>query len=312
MVSRRTLVTVAMLGLVVLAGCSGAGGGDGGGDVGLSSGGDGAATAAPEATGAAGGSGDGGREADAEATPAAQSAEFETGTVQSRRSLIRTGHVRLEVSEYDATQSELASMARGHGGFVAASSETQHRRGNRTWTTGRLVIRVPSESFQPAFESVKSSGTVLNAESQTTDVSDQLVDLEARLRNLRAQRDRLRTLYEQANDTDATLRVGDRLAEVQEQIERLEAQKQSLEDRVAYSTITIELREPEPEPETPTPTPEPPAYHETPLYQAFTASIGGVVVAFRTATVTLAYALPYLFAIGLPLGVAGAIAYRRR
>ncbi|WP_255195914.1 DUF4349 domain-containing protein [Halorarius litoreus] len=314
MVSRRAVVTIAMLSLVVLAGCSGAGGG-GGDSVGLSSDGADAGAPATASGGSDGGGASGGDAGSAESgggTPAAQSAEFASETVQSRRALIRTAQVTLEVSDHDGTQSKLATMARSHGGFVAESSETQHRRDNRTWTTGRLVIRVPSDAFGPAFESVKASGTVLHAESQTTDVSDQLVDLEARLRNLRAQRDRLRTLYEQANETDDVLQVGDRLAEVQERIERLEAQRQSLEDRVAYSTITIEIREPEPERETPTPTPEPPKYHETPLYQAFTASIGGVFVALKTAAVTLAYALPYLVVIGLPLGVAGAIAYRRR
>lgn len=312
MVSRRAVVTVAVLCLVVLAGCSGAGGGgDGGGDsVGLSS--DGADSGAPATASGGGNGGDAGSAEAEEGTPAAQSAEFESRTVQSRRALIRTGQVTLEVSDHDQTQAKLATMARSHGGFVAESSETQHRQDNQTWTTGRLVIRVPNDAFGTAFDSVKAGGTVLHAESQTTDVSDQLVDLEARLRNLRAQRDRLRTLYEQANETEDILQVGDRLAEVQERIERLDAQKQSLEDRVAYSTITIEIREPEPERETPTPTPEPPKYHETPLYQAFTASIGGLIVALQTAAVTLAYALPYLLVIGLPLGVAGAVAYRRR
>lgn len=316
MVTRRTLVAVAVVALVVLAGCSGAGGGgSGGGDTGFDEQerADGAATAA-------GGGGDGGNADDSgsageEATPAAQSAESRTGTVQAGRALIRTGSVRLEVDDYETTRASLASMARNHGGFVAESSETQHRRGNDTWTTGRLVIRVPSESFGPAFDTVKASGEVQAAESQTTDVTDQLVDLNARLSNLRVQRERLRTLYDEANDTEDVLRVGERLSEVQERIERLEAQKQSLQDRVAYSTITIEIREPTPPRDTPTPTPTPtpkPQYHETSLYQAFSASIGGVVVATKTAAVTLAYALPYLVVFGVPLGLGGAVLYGRR
>lgn len=313
--SRRSLIPLLVVLLVALAGCSAGGlggdpaaGGDAGGDGGAGGGGDGgdaslgggapATQAAPEAAPA----GDGG-DAGSGGSAAAQARS---------RALIRTGEVRLRVDDFDRARDRLTSVAASRGGFVADSTETTHREGNRTWTEGRLVLRVPSESFTPAFREVKAVGTVQHADSSTEDVTDRLVDLEARLNNLKAQRDRLRTLYDRANDTEAVLEVGRELSEVQGEIERLEAQRRALEDRVAMATITVRFSEPEPEP-TPTPTPTPePAYHETPLGSAFLSSVNGVIVTVRALAVTVAYLAPYLLVFGVPLGLVGAGLYRLR
>lgn len=295
MVSQRRVAAVALVVLVLLAGCGG-----GGDSVGLS--GD------PAENHAAGGNtGDGGGSADGGDDGAARS-DDRTSSVAAQRVLIMTGNVTLVVDDFDAAWADLASLARDEGGFVAGSTQRQHGEENRTWTSGRVVLRVPSESFQATFEATKERGEVATSGSSTRDVTDRLVDLEARLSNLRSQRDRLRSLYEEAEDTDAVLKVGKRLSNVQGRIERLEAEKRALEDRVAYSTITVRLRERPPD--TPTPTTEP-AYHETSLYRAFAASVGGVEVALRTSAVTVAYLLPYLLAFGLPVGVVAGVAYRR-
>jgi hypothetical protein len=312
--SRRSLALLLVV-LVALAGCSAGGlggagepaGGDGGdagdGGGGGSGGGDaGAASGAPQAT----------RAPAAEATPAADGSGGSAAAQARARALIRTGEVRLRVDDFDRARDRLVSIAESRGGFVADSAETTHREDNRTWTEGRLVLRVPSESFTPAFREVKAAGTVERADSSTADVTDRLVDLEARLKNLEARRDRLRTLYDEANGTEDVLRVGRELSEVQGQIERLEAKRRALEDRVALATITVRFSEPRPEP-TPTPTPTPePAYHETGLGAAFLASVNGAVVAVRTIAVTIAYAAPYLLVFGLPVGLVGVGLYRVR
>jgi len=304
MSSRNAVFLVALAVLVVLAGCSGAGGG-----------GDAGEPLSADATGAGGGdaagAGDGGGEGGSDGDRGGDGADsVESQAFQAReRAVIHTGTVEMEVEDFDSAREEMVRMTRQRGGWVATSGETNHRRDNRTWTSGRLVLRVPSEEFSATVEDVKALGTVENAETDSQDVTDRLVDLEARLENLRAQRDRLRTLFEQANETEDVLRVEERLSDVQGEIERLEAKKQSLEGRVAYSTITVEYHEPRPEP--PTPTPEP-AYHEVGLVAAFLSSVDGVVVTLQTLAVTVAYVLPYVAVIGLPLLAGVAYATRRR
>lgn len=312
------MAVVAVLALVVLAGCGGLGGTNNADERRPEAGGGAGASGDAEPDGGGDGSGggsDGDRANDAPSDGQAdQESQIDGGTVRASRALVRTGEVELLVDDFDSTRDHLATVARGQGGFVAESTESQHSRDNRTWTTGTLVVRVPNGAFGQTYEAAKGSGEVVSSNSRTEDVSDQLVDLEARISNLESQRERLRTLYDEANDTRAVLRVGERLSDVQGKIERLEAKKRSLEDRVAYSTITVTIREPTPDPRTPTPTPTPtpaPSYHETPLFQAFAASVDGVVVAARTAAVTVAYLLPYLVAFGIPIGLGAAVVLGR-
>ena len=303
MARRRTLAVVGLALLLALAGCSGFGGtqsgapdtntGNGDGDVERDAGGNG--------NGAAGGNANAAEEGGAVLeSNAAQPAIRE-------RQRIRTGEIRLRVNDTEGTAEAVRSLASEPGGFVSASNVEVHERHNETWRTARIVIRVPSEDFVATVAEIETLGEVRNAQTNTEDVTDQLVDVEARLENLRAERDRLRALYEQANETEDVLAVQRELADVQEEIERLEAQKQSLERDVAYSTITVHLEErppdaPEPEPEA--------AWYETGLLAAFLESVSGAATAVRALAVGAAYVAPYAVVFGTPL-VGAAVAWRR-
>jgi hypothetical protein len=301
----RTLATIGLALLLVLAGCSGGapgdGGGGGGGDAARNAEG-GAATEADLAD--SGDGGDGAGEA-----PSQGDQEAGSQTLQADRAVIRTGEVTLRVESFDAARNRLASAARARGGFVSDSTQRLNRRNNRSWTTGTVTFRVPADSFREFLREVKASGVVLESGTSSRDVSDQLVDIEARLENLEARRDRLRALYEEADTTEDVLAVGDRLSAVQEEIERLEARKAALEQRVALSTVTITLREPEPGSD---PGPEPEAaWYDTGVVAAFLDSVNGVVTVLRAVVVALAYAAPYLLAVGLPVAGAALLVRRR-
>jgi hypothetical protein len=296
----RRLAVAATVVLVLLAGCSGAGLSDNSGDGGDTS------------LSRDGGDGGGAPEAEPEATAAAaSSADDATGTsgqVRADRAIIRTATVSAEVDSFENASDSLRELVESRGGFVATSNREVERRGNETWTRGRLVLRVPSENFSDVYAGARGVGTVESATSDRQDVTDQLVDLNARIENLEAQRDRLRALYENASDTEEVLAVEERLSEVQGEVERLEAKREALRNRVALSTVTVTLHEPRPEY-----TPEPkPGFHETGLVSAFVSSVNGVVVAFQSIAVALAYALPYVLAFGLPIAGLAAVVYRFR
>ncbi|MFB9824930.1 DUF4349 domain-containing protein [Halobaculum roseum] len=293
---RGSLATVCCVLLVVLAGCSGAGGGaDAGGDGATGAEMQADATAAPQATpgpegdDAAGGDGAGAN----------------VNAQVSERQLIYEATVQLRVDDYDAARADLTAMARERGGYVGSSRTQVRGEGNETWTTGQLVLRVPSDNYSAAMEAINGTGEVRSVEQSTRDVTEQIVDLEARLESLRAERDRLRELYDRANDTEDVLAVQRELSDVQTEIERTQARLQSLERRVAYSTITVELHEPRPDYEPPERT----AWHETPLTEAFLESVNGVIVLARGGVVLAAYALPYLLVLAVPV-VGVALGYR--
>ena len=300
--ARRRWTTALLVMCIVLAGCSGGGVGAGGdaaeSEASLSND-DAASTARAESTASRDGGGDAG----------SSGGSAQSAGARSDRAIIKTGRIALTVNSFASKREQVGTLARGTGGYVATSSREVRGEGNRTWTVGVVRIRVPSEEFTATHDEITTYGEVRDASQETNDVTDQLVDIEARLRTLRAERDRLRQLYDEANDTEAVLRVSEQLSEVQTEIERLEARKKSLQDRVAYSTITVELREEPPERETPTPEP---GYTDTSLGTAFLASVNGVVTAVEAVAVTIAYALPYLLVFGVPLGGLGVVVVRRR
>jgi len=294
----RLLLAFALALVVVTAGCSGAGGlgGSGGGgdaveDASLD-GGDGAATAA-----------------DGAAAPEEATTPVEGDTAQVReRAIIRTGRVNLRVADFDAATRNLTRTVRRHGGFVSDSRVEVNRVGNATYETGAVVLRVPRENFSAVLARVKAVGHVEASSTTSKDVTDRLVDINARLKNLRAERDRLRALYRNASDTEEVLAVEERLSEVQGEIERLEAKRKALRRQVALSTIRVELREPRPERSVP----DERQWYETSVVDAFAASLGGVGTTLRALVVAGAYALPYLLAFGLPVAGVGYVARRRR
>ena len=310
MVSKRTLSVVALAALVVFAGCGGAGSANGGGgdsgaggageyEQATGGGGDrpeatGAPTQEPDLVGDTGGSG--GDAADGDGGSAAT----------DDRAIIRTGTVVVEVEDFQSARSNLTTTVRGYGGYVSDSRENRREIDNETWTRGEVILRVPSEDFDALVDDARALGEVTSVETNSRDVTDQLVDIEARLENLRAERDRLRTLYDRANTTEDVLAVQRELSDVQREIERLEARQQSVEDRVAFSTLTVRLEEPRPTPGRVAPD----RWYDTPVVSAFLQSIDGVVVVARALVVGFAYALPYLVAFGLPIALVGGVVLR--
>lgn len=292
---RQWLVPVALALLLVLAGCSGGGGSD-----------------AMDATAGGEPAGQDVEKQSASGSPNAdeKSADGSADFQASQRALIRTGTVEVEVDDYDAARTNLSQETRRLGGFVSDSSEQVHTRGNQTWTTGKIVLRVPKDNFSALVSQAKRTGEVQSASTSTKDVTKQLVDIEARLKNLKAQREKLRSLYEDANDTENVLEIQERLSEVQSEIERLEAERKSLKRQVAYSTLTVQLNERPPERKSPAD--EGNNWYETGLLSAFGSSAHGVVVVVRGLSVGLAYALPYLLAFGLPIGGVYVLWRRRR
>ena len=287
-----TLALVALAALVVLAGCTGAGGG------GAQVSGDAvSASVAPES-----GGGDAGYEADTESSD-------QSGDVLDveNRQVIRTGTVALTVENFSETRRELTGVVESRDGYVSDSTQERRGVGDDTYIVGTVTYRVPAERFEGTIERIEAAGTVERSSTQSRDVTDQLVDIEARLGNLRAERERLRTLYEQANDTEDVLAVQRELSQTQERIERLEARQQSLQRQVAYSTITVEIRE-----ERPAPGPVE-QWYDVPLVQAFLESVSGVGTTLRAIAVVAAYAAPYAIAFAGPpvLLVGGYLAYRR-
>lgn len=112
---------------------------------------------------------------------------------------------------------------------------------------GEAAFRVPARSFEQAMDSFASLGVVVDRAVSGSDVTDEYRDLELRLKNALALREKFAELLKKAEDVETALKVEKELARLTEEIERLEGRLRALADRVAYSTVTLKLVKSRPE-----------------------------------------------------------------
>ena len=149
--------------------------------------------------------------------------------------IVRTGTLILEVGDVGAALDAARSAIADLGGYVAGS-ETRNE-GDRT--TATIVYRVPVARWDDAVAGLRGlAGRVIEERTESAEVTDQVVDLDARLANLRSSETALQGIMDRAATIDDVLLVQTRLTEVRGEIERLAAQKLALEHQAALSTLT--------------------------------------------------------------------------
>jgi hypothetical protein len=107
---------------------------------------------------------------------------------------------------------------------------------------GTVVFRVPKARLDDALGGVERLGDVLGRQVRAEDVSDRYRDLEIRLRNARAVRDRLEVLLGRSASIQDSLKIEAELSRVTEEIERLSGQLAQLTHQVAFSKVTVHLQ----------------------------------------------------------------------
>ena len=155
-------------------------------------------------------------------------------------SVIKTARLSIEVGEqgFTAAADRATAIAGAQGGFVESSSSQ-----GSDLRSGRLTLRVPVDRFELALSEISKLGEVRLRSVSGKDVTSRFVDLEARIRNARAQEEVLLGILQQAGTVSATLQVQRTLSDVQLQIEELVGQERSLRNRAAFGTITVDLFE---------------------------------------------------------------------
>jgi hypothetical protein len=156
--------------------------------------------------------------------------------------IIKTGQLDLQVSAPAAAEAQATGFVTAAGGYVAGSS----RSGDADTLVLSDTYRIPVAHWDAtlaALHGASGGGTIkiLDEQIQTQDVTAQAVDLDARLANLRATESALLGIMARATTITDTLAVEDQLSTVQGQIEELTAQRNTLGDQAAYSTLTVQF-----------------------------------------------------------------------
>ena len=170
--------------------------------------------------------------------PAAEPGSTQLPSSQPRL-IIRTADMSIIVTDTDEAMDRLAKMATDNGGWVVNSSVYQY---SDTAKTGNITLRVPAEGFDSALEAISTmSVEVTNLSTSGQDVTEEFVDLSARLENLEATAVRVRSFLEDADTVEEALAVNQELSRLEGEIESFKGRIQYLSQSAAFSTISINI-----------------------------------------------------------------------
>jgi hypothetical protein len=177
------------------------------------------------------------------APPAAGGGPSVVASAVTSRRIIRTAELSVETDAPEVAASKLAVLADAKGGFVVSSEtgRTIEADGAETVST-TIVFRVPIGSFDEALTSVRALGTRVSNEKVTgQDVTEEYVDLEARVRAQRAVEQQYLSVLREAKTIPDILAVQQKLGEARTEIERAEGRRRFLENQTSLSTITVHV-----------------------------------------------------------------------
>ncbi|MCB9430466.1 MAG: DUF4349 domain-containing protein [Ardenticatenaceae bacterium] len=170
--------------------------------------------------------------------PAAEPGSTQLPSSQPRL-IIRTADMSIIVTDTDEAMDRLAKMATDNGGWVVNSSVYQY---SDTAKTGNITLRVPAEGFDSAIDAISAmSIEVTNLSTSGQDVTEEFVDLSARLENLEATAVRVRSFLEDADTVEEALAVNQELSRLEGEIESFKGRIQYLSQSAAFSTISINI-----------------------------------------------------------------------
>jgi Domain of unknown function (DUF4349) len=177
------------------------------------------------------------------ANPAVPETVSKSGTDQSQYDvnqanllIIKTGNLDLQVAGLDAALASASQRITALGGYASGSQ----RQGDGDSANAQVTYRIPAARWDEALVALRAlSIKVLGEQSQTQDVTGQVVDLGARITNLQATEQALQGIMKQATKIADVLAVQQQLTDVRGQIEELTAQRKHLTEQAAFSTLTV-------------------------------------------------------------------------
>ena len=163
------------------------------------------------------------------------SSMLDPSTVESSRKIVYNASVRMETTDYDTTRAALQEAVTAANGYL----ESTDQGGSYTYYTARI----PAENYRSFLTAAGEAGNVTSLNESAQDITAEYVDVEARLKALNDQRDRLNALADKAETTADLLEIESQLSDVQYQLESYTGQMRLMDNQVRYSTVDISLQE---------------------------------------------------------------------
>ena len=187
---------------------------------------------------------------DAVVQQSGEDAALEQQDALAGRKLIKTVNLNVETEEYDVLMPALEQRVTSLGGYIEDMSS--YNRGNNYSSDyigtkylryASLTIRIPKENLDAFLSTVAEQSNVVSRSESVTDVTLQYVDLESHKKALLAEQDRLLELMERAESVEDIIAIEGRLSEVRYQLESMESQLRTYDNKIDYSTVYLSIDE---------------------------------------------------------------------
>lgn len=171
--------------------------------------------------------------------------QSKTAPVTIERKIIRNADLTLEANSPEESQQKITTIAESKGGFVVESQQSSSNSQVTTRDIVTMTVRVPAEKFNESLDEIrKISNRVVVETVKGQDVTEEFVDIEARLKTKKALEEQFLEIMKQSKTVQDTLNVQRELANVRGEIEQIEGRKRFLENQSSLSTIKIRLQTP--------------------------------------------------------------------
>ncbi|MBA4319332.1 MAG: DUF4349 domain-containing protein [Flavobacterium sp.] len=152
--------------------------------------------------------------------------------------IIKTGDIRFETNDLEKTYSKMTTAVKKYNAIVQNDTEGK----NYGSVFRKIIVRVPSKNFD-LFLSDISKGVAYfdNKEISSQDVTEEYIDIDARLKAKKVLESRYLELLKKANKVTEMLEIEKQLSAIREEIEAKEGQLRYMQSQISMSTITIEF-----------------------------------------------------------------------
>jgi hypothetical protein len=209
-----------------------------------------------------------------------------------QRSIIYRGSVSVRVKDVNAAAGQATGIATTAGGFIGSDNRNSSSGGSGTAT---MQLRIPADKFGATVDQLSKLGTEETREISTEDVTEQTVDLDARIAVQQARVDSGRRLLAQAKSLNDLVMLEKEVATRESDLASLQAKKRRLADLTALSTITVTFLGPA-APAPVTKADEPPGF-----LSGLAAGWHALLASLKVLLTVLGALLPWIIALGLPV-----------
>ncbi len=181
----------------------------------------------------------------ADSSFASNSSGSSVGTVaDTSRKLITTMNISAETDDLAAVVAGVESKVKELGGYIESSNISNNASySSRVSKTAGITARIPKNRLDEFVDLVEGSTNITNKSVNVEDVTLSYVDIESRKNSLRTEEKRLLEILESAETVEDVIAVEDKLADVRYELESIESQLRSYDNRIDYSTVYLDISE---------------------------------------------------------------------